>query len=500
MRWRTIITPNELTEMYPFFSKLHTKLHASAVSWILNKVSRYLERPIGIELPADTKPFHADPESLRALRLLEKLRDADFLRSFYFNKHTYGDEPRGYVAIAELKNVDRFGFSGKGTDMFSQSKTLWPTLGEAIERYAIMFFKPSSDDQCDASFSSLSGRKADIFSLAGFDEILRKTPHSEYELSYTNETIFRWTHAVNLHTENTEWVPLQWFSFTHMRTHVHPEPLLVPPITTGIATGQNTTDATLRSLLEVIERDAFIIYWLNQIPPAKINPATSNDPQIRELARIAERYRLEFHVLYLRTDVPAHTVCTFLIDRSGIGPALIVGAKTSLDITDAVYSTMSDTLSQRGVFRKMMDARENRERDLTNISQIGHKERMLFWFEVQKLTYLTQFLSGEFLEITSLPSYTSSSEPENNLRELIRFFDKKNYPIYAKELLNEHLRELTEGLSVIGVKIPQMQPLSLEESIPTLGGNRLYDVPEYLGFRRPRNRYDFFTSVPHPFP
>lgn len=512
MKWNPTVKASELEKWYALFPRLTTHLHAVLVKRLLERVGNFLGYPVGIILPSDVEPFAGDPESQRALRLLAKFRKEGFLGSFYQDRHHYADEPHGEVTLAKLKDIQRFGFSGKGADMFDRTATLWPAVGEAVERYAMQFYYPKEGEYVDASWNELQGPKADIFSVAGFDDALRKRGHQDFMLMYDKNSTFRWVKAIALPSKIEIWAPLQWFSFSHVQQHVgkhgadahnnKQEPLLSIPITTGVAAGQNATDATLRGLLEVIERDAFIIYWLNGLAAKRIDPLSCNDERIKKMNGIAKRYRLEMHALYLQTDMPAHTVCSLIIDRSGIGPAVIIGAKTALQLEEATYGALSDVLAQRGLYRKMMDSDEYNEyrTKKEDHMKIGHIERMHHWFAQERLPEIEHFVGGDLVDVDSLPSYNYSGNKLKDLKKLIQFFHDKEYPVFYKELLNDKLKKLTEGLSVTMVRVPDMQPVYLEESLRSVGGRRLREVPEFLGYPAKDKDVDDFSKVPHPFP
>jgi len=512
MKWDHVINPSELEENYTLFAKLKDQRYAKFVNFILKKFAVFLGYPLGIVVPFDVAQYEGDKESLRALRLLNKFREEGFISSFYSQKHYYGDEPHGQVTMASLKEIKRFGFSGKGADMFDRKATLWPAVGEAVERYAMQFYQPKDGEFIDASWKTLSEPKVDIFDVAGFDNNLRKQKHRAFKLDFDETTNFRWVKATDLLNKKSIWAPLQWFSFSHVQKHTLgenskitdpdfvQETLLSVPITTGVAAGQNTTDAILRGLLEVIERDAFIIYWLNQIPAKKIDILSFHEERFQKLNNIANRYQLEMYALYFQTDVPAHTVCSIVIDRSGIGPALIVGAKTGLSLSDTAYGALSDTLAQRGLYRNMMDGEEYKKQNFDNIFKIGHKERMYYWFDIERLKYIETFISGKTVTSNQLPTYPQHHDKSKDLKELLKFFKEKNYSVYYKEILSDRLRNLTEGLSVTVVKIPQMQPLYLEESLRSIAGKRLYEIPDFLGYDKKSEKIDEFYKIPHPFP
>lgn len=508
MEWRPIIRPEELGDYYTLFPQLKNNLYTKLVTSFLQRLSGFLQYPVGILMEPDLEEFEGDLEALRALRMLKKFREAGFVGSFYHSRHDYGDEPNGYVTMARLKSIKRFGFSGKGTDLFDRSKTLWPAVGEAVERYAMQFHYPVDGEYLDAAYDDITEPKTNIFDIAGFDEALREKGHHDFILKYDTKTNFRWVKAITLPEKKEVWAPLQWFSFTHVQKYASKskaqppqlaEPLLSIPITTGVAAGQNTTDALLRGLLEVIERDAFIIYWLNQLPAKQIDLSSCKNPKIREMDQMAKKYGFEMYTLYLQTDMPVHTIGCVLIDRSGIGPALIIGAKTSLDIEEGIYSVLSDTLAGRGSYRKMMDSEEYQKQDFSDTKKIGHVERIYYWFSTERLQYVDQFIKGELVRVDELPAYNYSKNNEYDLASLLQFFKQKGYEVLYRELLDEKMKRLTEGMSVTMVKVPKMQPLYLEESLVSLNGERLHSIPEQLGYPR-KNSIDEFFKVPHPFP
>lgn len=515
-KWTHTMEANALEKSFDLFSRLKNRAYGKILAGFLNKVSQYLGYSVVVEVPYDITPYLNNPEALRALRLLDKLRTAGLLESFYQTKHPFGDEPKGEMTLATLKKIKRFGFSGKGADMFDRASTLWPAVGEAVERYAMQFYYPTNGEYKDASWKTLSEPKVDIFNIAGFDDKLRTKPHPMFDLAYDENSKFRWITATELPSRRQVFAPLQWFSFSHIQNHVQRkpnsdvqqphEPLLSVPITTGVAAGQNLTDATYRGLLEVIERDAFIIYWLNQIPAHQIDILSFGEERFKRLHEVAKRYHLEIHLLYLQTDTPAHTVCCMVVDRSGVGPALILGSKTGLFLSDTVYGALSDTLAHRGQYRLLMNSPASKKWASEfdgNLQSIGHKERMYYWFAKDKLVHLEKFISGQIVHSTDLPTYNQyTGKKDLDLETLLSWFKEKNYQVFYKELLDDNLKKLTEGLSVAMVRVPKMQPLYLEESLLSIQGDRLRDVPKFLNakYQNQDGQRKFFTNVPHPFP
>ena len=509
MKLQSTISPSEIPEYRELFQNLGSQRLLKLVVRILNGISQFIGYPIGIVIPEDAKEFRGDQESLRALRLLAKLRDAGLIESFRYELHQYPDEPPSHVTLTHLAAIKRFGFTGKGAHLFDKSATLWPALGEAVERHVTQFNYPKEGEYVDASWNTLKGPRADIFDIAGFDESMRKRGHPDFILAYDRDSEFRWVGTTELPSQRRIWAPLQWFSFSHIQQYIHkngtrkgkkdPEPMLSVPITTGFAAGQNRTDATFRGLLEVIERDAFMIYWLNQMPAKRIDPASFGERRFDELIKISKQYNLEVHLLYLQTDMPAHTICSVVIDRSGVGPALIIGAKSGLELSDTAFGALGETLAQRSLYRGMMTGRKDEEVP-EDILKIDHVGRMLYWFDLSRLKDIEVFIGGKLVSAEDLPTYEYTNSIAENLSKLLKAFTEKGYQVFSRELLSKKLIDLTEGLSVVAVRVPQMQTLYLEESLRSIGGDRLRSIPKMLGYDVSDAEEDPFCKEPHPFP
>src|SRR6266540_4325797 len=185
-----------------------------------------------------------------------------------------GEPERPYVARAELANAgfrtDDDAFvpcSGKG---WTRRQARDGALGEALERYAAMTWRPQRT--ISATYDGL-GRPAlhprDLVLFA--DHQYDVVPYQPW----LPETELEWVPAQSLVTGNDLWIPL-------LAAHLGYEPpagaALFPATSNGFAAGPDPAGATLRALLEVIERDAFLIAWSDRPPAAVTGLAASLDP------------------------------------------------------------------------------------------------------------------------------------------------------------------------------------------------------------------------------
>ncbi|MFJ9522859.1 YcaO-like family protein [Kitasatospora sp. NPDC101801] len=108
----------------------------------------------------------------------------------------------------------------------------------------------------------------------------------------------------------------------------------------GCALGSSAEEAALQSLLELAERDAFLIGWHRQRPLPVIDPATVTDPQSRLLLRMAAARGFEVHLLAASADIPVPVVWALAVRPDRALPAAFSTAGCHPDPEVAVRSAL----------------------------------------------------------------------------------------------------------------------------------------------------------------
>ncbi|MCX0244032.1 TOMM precursor leader peptide-binding protein [Streptomyces drozdowiczii] len=110
----------------------------------------------------------------------------------------------------------------------------------------------------------------------------------------------------------------------------------------GCASGGSTEEAVYFGLMEVIERDAFLLAWYGQVPLREINPATSARPATRHMVdRLAMYgYRARFFDTRIGFPVPVVTACAERFD--GSTGRMCFGAGAGLDPESALDSALRE--------------------------------------------------------------------------------------------------------------------------------------------------------------
>lgn len=456
------------------------------------KLGSMLGIEFGIRIPTYAAGY--DESTWPAFRAFEAMRRLQIAKRIHFHRALkYPDEPPYHLVTVELVGRQRLGYVGIGRNLFDKNAAVWPAVGEAIERWALDHFIPHDKEIILASQKTLSGKSVvDLRDVAGFSNELREKGHPAYELKFDDDSLFKWIRAYSLTRDEEILAPLQWFSFhyTGEVMETNREPLLSPPVTTGAATGGNIEEAVLKGILEVVERDAFMIYWLNKITPVQIDLTGTRDPKLKRTLAIARKYKLELYFLYLQTDVPVHTVLSVVVDRTGHGAAMTTNASTKFDLKDAIHSSLEGSLGIRGILRDPQRSME----DFSDPNKLDHMGRMLYWSQPKHLSEAEFFLQGKRESLETFPLYEARSSADH-LRELLSFFRAQDTEVLYREILPKQIKKALEGLTVVMVRIPTFQPLHLSENMPAFAGNRLRDVPKKLGLATSAS----VNTLPHPF-
>ncbi|MDT0444344.1 TOMM precursor leader peptide-binding protein [Streptomyces johnsoniae] len=113
----------------------------------------------------------------------------------------------------------------------------------------------------------------------------------------------------------------------------------------GCATGGSWTEAALFGLLELIERDAFLLAWYGRRPPVPLDLGAPADPRVRGMLDRAALLGYDVRAFDVRSDL-AVPVVTGLAVRGDGGPGLLsFGAAAGLDPERAVADALSEVLT-----------------------------------------------------------------------------------------------------------------------------------------------------------
>ncbi|MGW3340843.1 TOMM precursor leader peptide-binding protein [Streptomyces sp. NPDC001009] len=113
----------------------------------------------------------------------------------------------------------------------------------------------------------------------------------------------------------------------------------------GCATGSGWEEAVFFGLLELIERDAFLLGWYGDLPLPEIDLESVRSPSVRAMVARAALQGYDVHVFDNRVDLPVPVVTGLAVRRDDAPGSLAFAAGASFDPETAVESAVSEILT-----------------------------------------------------------------------------------------------------------------------------------------------------------
>lgn len=400
---------------------------------------------------------------------------------------SYNDEPKLYsYAIyfrdkySPISNEDAMA-SGVS---FNKKRALLKVLGETIERYLLStnnnkkFIYKCYEELVSGGQSALNPN--DII------QVLDKRIRPQNALL----TNLHWISGKSLLSNKNILVPAQliYVPYVYDRTEV----VLQRPISTGAAAGSSIDDALYRGICEVVERDAFMIAYLNKLPSPQVDLSSMRNKEIDNIINVFKRYRLEPIVLDLTTDLKIPAFAAIALDRTGLGPAVSVGLKAGFNVKEAIIGAIEESLMVRFGTRDQFAYEGLNNKGKKIVSAIDDRTR--FWFPLSSIEHLDFWLKSKILKKINIKDFDYG---KNTLKTAIELLKEKKMDLVYVDIADREIKRY--GFTVLKVIIPQLHPLYLDESYPYLEGKRLYDTPVRMGFFKKARTENQLNKITHPF-
>lgn len=277
----------------------------------------------------------------------------------------------------------------------------------------------------------------------------------------------------------------------------------VAEVSNGCALGGCLEEAVLHGLLEIAERDAFLLTWYARMPAPRVDLLSARDRSLPLMARtITRRTGYELHVFDIAPEQDVPCFWAMALDPAGDGerPAALCAAGSSLVPERGVAAALHELATVIEVHAASHGARRERSRAMAADSGLVRRmedhaalycdpvaaERLGFLFDGGRERLLTSGRPG-------------GRDLRDDLTTLIgRYRDSGLDVIVVDQTTPEHARG---GLACVKVIVPGAVPMSFGHRLRRVDGlPRLLRVPALLG-RRDRVLHPAdLNPHPHPFP
>src|SRR6266542_104571 len=363
-------------------------------------------------------------------------------------------------------------------------------LGEAVERYSGAAW--GERDVTHGRRGDLDGPSLDPRSLVLYrPEQYQRLPYAPY----TDRARLGWVQARSLVSGARLFVPAIGV-FLGYRPAGREE-VLCPTTSNGLAAGATLADAVLAAAYEVLERDLFLVTWMNRLPAQRVDPREHPD---RRLVRLCGDYRrcgVELELYRLTSDHPCHVFLALGIQHAdGDGPAAAVGLGCDLDPSRAAYRAILEVGQARAGIRVRSPSLRAR------IDQLVADPCSVTTVQDHGLLYADRCRLPAFHFIRSSPpadvDWTAPDPPDTpvRLRRLVEHLASQGDDLLYVNCTPADMASL--GLHTARVLIPGYQPLHFGAGEPRLAGRRLYELPYQLGLTPTPSTPEDLNVDPHP--
>ena len=457
----------------------------------LGSVVKLIEEKLGVFVGYNARNLPYERPDLRdAFALAGILQKKGIMRSL--NREVLlPDEPHMYMwrAICNEATSHHAG----GASLRSDHDALLAALAECLERYIWYSQKDYFVSSLRAKTSEMRARGDAVLPerFSGFNDEQRKLRPGRM---LTDDSEFLWIQGTSLASSKKIYVPAQTVSSAWVSSpEGKKEPSIRNTNTIGLATWPTSAGARLAGALEVIEREAYMVMWLNQLtlPRIAFAPLAETSAALTQFAKSCERYRLRPHIIKLLTDAPTHAVCVIIEDLSATAPRFTFGLKAHRSLIQAVEKASSEALRARTGVRWHFSSKNVWDATMP-VKDIGHRERLYYWAIPENATRLEFLISGKE-ENAELTAWDKDSE-EQHLSRIVSWCKASGFEIVSVPLTTSAVNPTP--LHIEMMVLPELQNVYLGEPVQAFGGTRWKDVPEKLGYKA---RKTPFADAPHPF-
>jgi ribosomal protein S12 methylthiotransferase accessory factor len=389
---------------------------------------------------------------------------------------------------------------GRGLD-FQRSQL--SAIMEALERYGGMQ-SGAKRTAVRGSFAANEHQALDPRRLGLHEDELYDQPDFGYR-RFTPDAEIDWVWGYSLQRHQPILVP--------EGAVYYGEPLALPGFayecSNGCALGGSLEEAILYGLLEIAERDAFLIAWHARLELPEIDLETLTDPALRlQLERLRVQTGFELRALdaTMENDIPTVLMMAVRREPRADQPAFLCAAGSHLCFEKDIANALGELAPNAGFFA------EPYQKNLAHISAMIENPYLCAQLEDHQLLYAHPAMrpSLEFwlrdaprLPLEAITARHESIERFGDLLEdlngLVRRFQRDGHEVVVVDQSTSEHRAL--GFHCVKVIVTGHLPMTFGHGHRRLAQlPRLLEIPHRLGFRsRPLTMSEVDTA-PHAFP
>ncbi len=379
----------------------------------------------------------------------------------------------------------------------SYGQSLTVGVLEALERHAGLY--PRKSKPLTAAFAQIRDQALDPRACGLYEDSTYSG--DEGLLKFTEDLELQWVGGYSLTSGKEILVPSQLAYYG--------TPDIILGNSSGCATGSCIEEAVFYALMELIERDAFLLHWYARLTPRRIAVDSLRSLEVRFMVERARRAGFIVHLLDTRLDIQAPSALAILMRSDDELGAFSLSSAASFSPEEAMQSALCEVATHVHWFKGRVLAKE-RTKDLrlavNDYTMVGKMEEHALLYGYPEAKVLAQFLLEDTEEYSFDESYREWQRMRPNTQSLK---DDVDYCIqlFGKASLDQVIivdqtspEEERIGIRTVRAIVPGMLPLDFgwghcrSVSLP-----RTYSVPAKMGRRDAALTPAELYRAPHPF-
>lgn len=273
----------------------------------------------------------------------------------------------------------------------------------------------------------------------------------------------------------------------------------------GCALGGSLEEAIFYGILEVVERDSFLMTWYAQLPLPRLDPYSANDEELRlmiDRLRAVTGFDVYFFNSTMENGIPS--VWGVAKNRKQTGVNLICAAGAHPDPVRAMKGAVHELAGMVLSLDEKFEAnRESYVRMFHDSSLVQQMEDHSLLYGLPEAEERLQFLLNENRPLRTFEEEFKRgprhADLTDDLKDILEVFRRLNLDVIVVDVTAPEI--MRNGLHCVKVLIPGMLPMTFGHYFTRLAGlERVLRVPMELGYAKEPLKLEHLNPHPHPFP
>jgi len=273
----------------------------------------------------------------------------------------------------------------------------------------------------------------------------------------------------------------------------------------GCALGGSLEEAIFYGMLEVVERDSFLMTWYARLPLPRLDHRSVQDRELRWMTdRLEAMAGYDVHLYKSTMEHGIPSVWALAKNKKKRGVNLICAAGAHPDPIRAAKSAIHEMAGMLlTVSEKFEENRQQYERMLLDPYQVVQMEDHSMLYGLKQAEQRLDFLLNDD---RPMQTFAEAFEPRDwnadltdDLKAMLHVFRQLNLEVIVVDQTTPETRR--NGLHCVKVLIPGMLPMTFGQHLIRLTGlDRVLRVPAELSYSLEPLSPEQLNPYPHPFP